>query len=472
MANDSKKILIVYSHAGPLENIRLAIKNHLKVMEASDYKHDITYYNAALYAPSPSWEINDIPQHVPLEFQHSNFDAVILFDTFLEYRYTPSSYFYKIKKHFNWVGKMDCLKIAMPQDEYDHSDLLDEWLFDWGISVIFSNFDETYRHLLYPILQNKAMFYKCFTGYVDDTIIRGNADKLLPIAKRKYDIIYRASKLPYWFGNQGQLKYQIGDVVADRAGKHGLYINISTRPQDTILGDKWLDFLASGKTVLGCESGSSVLDRRGEIQSQIRNLLHKNPRLTFTEVSEHMPAGWDDYNFYAISPRHFEAISTKTCQVLIEGHYDDVLTANRHYIPLKRDYSNLDEILEKLKDGSYIQDIIEKAYQDICLSGLYNYKTLSSKIEQAIINHEKKLLSGVKENSHFMVAKDKTLEVLERQLVAERHTNAYLQAKIAGEMESKFLRFMRLSLVFLLGLIIISIGNIMLTIILLLSIVK
>ena len=68
---------------------------------------------------------------------------VLLFDTFLDYRYSPTSYFLKIKQSFNWIGSMDCIKIALPQDEYDHNEILDEWLFDWGISIIFSNYDES-----------------------------------------------------------------------------------------------------------------------------------------------------------------------------------------------------------------------------------------------------------------------------------------------------------------------------------------
>ncbi|WP_417782628.1 glycosyltransferase family protein [Terasakiella pusilla] len=47
-----------------------------------------------------------------------------------------------------------------------------------------------------------------------------------------------------------------------------------------------------------------------------------------------------------ISSRHFDAIGTGTCQILLEGRYNDILIPHVHYIPLKADYSNLDEVLE------------------------------------------------------------------------------------------------------------------------------
>ncbi len=166
---------------------------------------------------------------------------------------------------------MDCVKIALPEDEYDHAEILDEWLFEWGISSVFTNFDESKGEILYPLMHDRAVFHECFTGYIDDSdaapyqgeTIRGHD---------RYDIIYRATHLPYWFGRHGQLKQQIGDVAKGGALAHGLGCDISTRRADTIVGDDWLKFLASGRVVIGCESGSSVFDRRGEIKAKIQAL--------------------------------------------------------------------------------------------------------------------------------------------------------------------------------------------------------
>lgn len=383
MDTGRKRILVLYWHPGSDETMRAAIRHHLRALDSSEVKHEILYYNT--YNGAPAW----------LRYLHV--DAIVLHTVFLCLRW--SHLFYTWKQGLEWIRDLNCVKIAIPQDEYDHSEILDEWLFEWGVSVIFTNFDVSHRKTLYPIMHDKADFYECFTGYVDETIARHYENKLLPAQARSCDIVYRASHLPYWFGSQGQLKHQIADIVARRAQAQGLQCDISTRVEDTIVGDRWLDFLASGRVIIGCESGSSVLDRRGEIKAQIQAMLRREPDLSFAEVSRRLPEGWDDYQFFAISPRHFEAIITKTCQILIEGRYDGVLEADKHYIPLKRDFSNLDEVLKKVKDEPYVQAIVEQAYQDIYLSGKHTYRRLTSNIETALAkraNHESPLLKSFK----------------------------------------------------------------------------
>ena len=41
---------------------------------------------------------------------------------------------------------------------------------------------------------------------------------------------------------------------------------------------------------------------------------------------------------------------TKTAQILVEGRYSGVLEPERHYLPVRRDFSNLDEVLERARD--------------------------------------------------------------------------------------------------------------------------
>jgi hypothetical protein len=365
-----QRILVLYWYPSQM---RPAILHHLQALNYSEIPHEVIYYNTLNRVFS--W------------LRYLNFDAVILHNTLLGLRWSAT--FYNWKSGLNWLRDLNCVKLAIPQDEYDHCEVLDEWLLELGVSGIFTNFDENYRKILYPLMSSQASFYRCFTGYIDDLIAKQYAEKLPPTEARPYDIVYRASHLPYWFGSQGQLKHEIGDIIGQRALEYGLNCNISTRLEDTIVDNQWFDFLASGKTIIGCESGSSALDRRGEIKAQIQHILKENPQLSFAEVSALMPVGWDEYRFFAISPRHFEAIITKTCQILVEGQYDGVLEADRHYIPLKRDFSNLTEVLEKVKDSKLIEEITERAYQEIYLSGKNNYQILAEMIERAIFENQK-----------------------------------------------------------------------------------
>ena len=58
---------------------------------------------------------------------------------------------------------------------------------------------------------------------------------------------------------------------------------------------------------------------------------------------------WEDNVYYrTISPRHFEAAAFRICQVLFEGRYSGVLEPMVHYIPLKKDFSNIDEVIRRI----------------------------------------------------------------------------------------------------------------------------
>ena len=81
---------------------------------------------------------------------------------------------------------------------------------------------------------------------------------------------------------------------------------------------------------------------------------------------------------------HLEAVITKTCQVLVEGDYDGILQPNRHYIPLKRDFSNLVEVLDKLRDDELLEEIANQAYEEIYMSKRYSYEKFASDIHDAI----------------------------------------------------------------------------------------
>ena len=51
-----------------------------------------------------------------------------------------------------------------------------------------------------------------------------------------------------------------------------------------------------------------------------------------------------------ISPKIFEAIRLRTALILFDGSYSDVVKPDAHYIVLKKDYSNIDEVFERLED--------------------------------------------------------------------------------------------------------------------------
>jgi hypothetical protein len=356
------RILILYWHPKGSE-MRLAVDQHLHLLEGRGAR--ILYRNAI--DPAPPWLAWTAP------------DLCILHTTFLSHARWNYD-FEEYRERFRWVAGLRCPKIALPQDEYDHAAVMDDWLLELGATSVYSCFGPEDWETLYPSLVRRAAFHETLTGFIDENAASELRNRIIPHAQRPWDIVYRARNLPYWFGSHGQLKHRIAEVVSESVDKFDLRTNISTRPEDTIYGAGWLDFLMSGRAVIGSESGSSVLDARGEIQRRVSRLLAENPQLTFDEVDAQMPQGWDSYAFFAISPRHLEAVITKTAQVLVEGRYSGVLEPERHYIPLRRDFSNLDEALERLHDIDAVGAMAERAYQDVYLSGRNNLGVLADQL--------------------------------------------------------------------------------------------
>lgn len=64
----------------------------------------------------------------------------------------------------------------------------------------------------------------------------------------------------------------------------------------------------------------------------------------------------------AISSRHFDSIGTQTLNIMFPGRYNDILTPYKHYFPLQKDFSNVDDLMSLLKEESEIEKIIREAH--------------------------------------------------------------------------------------------------------------
>jgi spore maturation protein CgeB len=76
----------------------------------------------------------------------------------------------------------------------------------------------------------------------------------------------------------------------------------------------------------------------------------------------------------AISSRHFDAVGTKTCQIMLEGRYNDILKADAHFIALKHDFSNIAEVMARFHDSTYRQVMVDRAYEYIMDQHTYRHR--------------------------------------------------------------------------------------------------
>ncbi len=60
--------------------------------------------------------------------------------------------------------------------------------------------------------------------------------------------------------------------------------------------------------------------------------------------------------------------------MLFEGEYSGVLRPMVHYIPLKKDFSNFDQVVGLIGDPGVRAEIVENAHRDLIRSGRYSYE--------------------------------------------------------------------------------------------------
>ena len=277
------------------------------------------------------------------------------------------------------------LKIVIIQDEYRWiNKVLSEMVYlnvDCIVSLLDKeNITKVYHH---PKLKNKLMV-SALAGYVSNNWI----DQKVPnISERKKHIIYRGNNLPFWLGNGAHEKSVLSEKILENFGEKGLNLDVSSNPSDRIYGENWLAFMKSGKCVIGLEGGASIFDFDGSIEKKVRKFQFENPDAGYEEIHSEFLSNYEDKIFYRmITPRSFEAIAMKTVQVMYPGEYSGILEPWKHYIPIKRDFSNLNEVIKALKNDEFLQKMADHAYTEIIESQNYSEEKLGRGIDSIISN--------------------------------------------------------------------------------------
>jgi glycosyltransferase involved in cell wall biosynthesis len=282
------------------------------------------------------------------------------------------------------IKKFSGFKVLFIQDEYDTTETTRNWIEKLGIHLVFTCVPNDYRELVYPSSRFPYVeFVQILTGFVPIRLEQNT--KVKPISERNIVIGYRGRPLAYYYGNLAQEKSMIGKKMREICEMRGINVDIEWEEEKRIYGDNWYEFVESCKATLGTESGSNVFDDYGHIRQSIDKALAQNPSLTYEEIHEKYLAEHEGkVVMNQISPKIFEAISLRTALVLFEGKYSGIVQPNIHYIPLKKDFSNVEEVLNKLNDNDYLQAMTSRAYKDIIESGKYSYKRFILEFDRLI----------------------------------------------------------------------------------------
>jgi hypothetical protein len=318
----------------------------------------------------------EVPDHI----KKLNFDLILFHTVFVAARWSGEAFFEKnVIEKCKVFKDHAAVKIVLPQDEWIHTVSLNRFINEVNVDMILSVSPSTeWKKIYNEVDLNKVSIHKMLTGYIDDELVKKIKKLEEKNSSRPIDIGYRAFKSPAWLGRHGFLKTKIADVFSTEKVKSKFKTDISTDLSATITGDKWYEFMLQCKYFIGVEGGSTILDPKGEIWEKGNEFVRKNPNASFEEIEKECFPGMDgNLRIIALSPRHLETCITNTCQVLIEGEYDGALTAGRNYIELKADFSNLDEVLVKMKDEELRKKIVKQTYEDVVASGKYSYSAFS-----------------------------------------------------------------------------------------------
>jgi hypothetical protein len=274
-------------------------------------------------------------------------------------------------------------KVLFVQDDYETTECTRRWIESLGIHHVFTAVPSHSTHLVYPPERFPHVEVEHrLTGFVPDNLERRPR---VPLAGRPLVIGYRGRQLGWWYGDLPREKFFIGERMRELCEARGVAVDIRCDEASRFYGEAWIRFVESSRAVLGTESGSNVFDDFGELKRQIVEARSAEPDLTYGQVFERFLAPHEGrVRMNQISPRVFEAIALGTALVLFEGDYSGVIRPHEHYIPLAKDFSNIDEVLARLDDLPALEQMTERAWREVVGSGKYTYRTFYARLSQVL----------------------------------------------------------------------------------------
>ena len=211
---------------------------------------------------------------------------------------------------------------------------------------------------------------------------------------RSIDIGFRGSRYPPHVGDDDRNRIidYFSTISVDPPLAIDIRINTSQHGRRA-----WAGFLNRCKATIGTESGGIELRRDDAILGRTEAVVGVTPsesrtRALLRPVHRHVPRivksplrrvgalvtrrgsaptapgaqPWritttaDGVSGKGISSRHFDAIGTETCQILFPGRYNDILEADRHYLCLQADFSNIDDVLARFRDDRLRGELVRE----------------------------------------------------------------------------------------------------------------
>ncbi len=295
------------------------------------------------------------------------------------------------------------LKILFIQDEYDNTNLTKYWISRIGFNLVFSVAPSASLDAIYPPSEfPNVRFVSVLTGYIPTNSSITN--ELIPVecsSHRPIAIGYRGRALPIRYGQLGREKISIGKNVKQYCVSNNVDHDIAWSEESRIYGPDWYKFIASCKAMLGSESGSNVFDWDGALDDRIKQYKRHKWLAKNEDIYRDVIAPLETHGLMnQVSPRIFEMASLRTAMILFEGEYSGIIQPETHYLSLKKDFSNLPDIVSFLHDEHAVDAMTSRVHNHLIASGEFGYQKFSALIDKEI--------ATTKANLSTIINKDNT----------------------------------------------------------------
>ncbi len=285
------------------------------------------------------------------------------------------------------IRSAPAVKILFLQDEYREVRATNAAMQGLGIQVLFTCVAEADHEIFYPPSRIPSLeaTYTVLPGYVPQYLegVRHQLERARPL-----DVGYRSRDVPFYLGDLGRQKRIIADRFHRICEGNGLRADISVEEADRLYGRAWVRFLRASRCVLGTASGASVVDFTGEIRRACERYTVIHPEATYEDVKARFFADVDGKVVIdTVSPRVFEAAALGTTMVHHEGRYAGILEPDRHYIAVKHDYSNVAEVVDRIRDSAFCRALAANAYDDLVASGRYSFRVFARWFDERLARH-------------------------------------------------------------------------------------
>ena len=113
-------------------------------------------YMLPVHAPDHNYIVHPAELPLPEYVRDIEFHGIVLGSTFLDGR-CNGRLLSRLLHDYSFIKESSACKVALPQDDYDCSAILDRWMVNWNIDILYSVCSDNWE-ILYPHFSKKKKY--------------------------------------------------------------------------------------------------------------------------------------------------------------------------------------------------------------------------------------------------------------------------------------------------------------------------